>query len=331
MVTVLDELKIMSYTLRNRIVLPPMATELAGPHGEVTEGHLRHYGVRSRCVGMVIVEHSYILPDGKASPKQLGIWHDGLIPGLAKLSSTIKGGGAVAIIQINHAGGRADPKATGTKPIAPSPVLVPSGFDVAREVSEEDIERVLKAFTEAAERAIKSGFDGVEVHGAHGFLLNEFLSPITNKRTDSYGGSLENRMRFPLMVVENVRKVTRGKLLLYRLGVDDMMEGGFTINEAEVFASKLVEYGVDVIDVSGGLCGSRPPELQGIQGYFIHLAERIRRRVDVPVIGVGGIRDPCFANKVVAEGKVDLVAVGRAQLLDPEWACKAVKEVVKCY
>lgn len=331
MVTVLDELKIMSYTLRNRIVLPPMATELAGPHGEVTEGHLRHYGVRSRCVGMVIVEHSYVLPDGKASPKQLGIWHDGLIPGLAKLSSTIKGGGAVAIIQINHAGGRADPKVTGTKPIAPSPVLVPSGFDVAREMSEEDIERVLKAFTEAAERALKSGFDGVEVHGAHGFLLNEFLSPITNKRTDSYGGSLENRMRFPLMVVENVRKVTRGKLLLYRLGVDDMMEGGFTINEAEVFASKLVEYGVDVIDVSGGLCGSRPPELQGIQGYFIHLAERIRRRVDVPVIGVGGIRDPCFANKVVAEGKVDLVAVGRAQLLDPEWACKAVKEVVKCY
>ena len=198
-------------------------------------------------------------------------------------------------------------------------------------MTEDDIERVLKAFIEAAERAIKSGFDGVEVHGAHGFLLNEFLSPITNKRIDSYGGSLENnRMRFPLMIVENVRKVTKGKLLLYRLGADDMMEGGFTINEAEIFASKLVEYGADIIDVSGGLCGSRPPELQGIQGYYIHLAEKIRKKVEVPAIGVGGIKDPCFANKVIKEGKVDLVAVGRAQLSDPEWACKAIKEVIKC-
>jgi len=321
---------IKGYCLRNRVVLPPMASELANDDGGVSEKLISHYSARSKCNGLVIVEHSYISPEGKASPRQLGIWSDSLIAGLSSLANVIKGNGAIVVIQLNHAGGRADPRSCKCKPIAPSAVLVPQGYELPNEMDLNDIERVLKAFTKAAERAVKAGFDGVEIHGAHGFLLNQFLSPITNRRLDDFGGSLENRMRFPLTVVEEVRKVTRGKLLLYRLGADDLMHGGFAINDALKVAVKLVDYGVDVIDVSGGLCGSRPQHLQGIQGYFIPLAEKIRKYVEVPVIGVGGIRDPCIANRFVREGKVDLVAIGRAQLSDPEWACKAVNEVGKC-
>jgi len=323
--TLLDPLLVRGFSIRNRIVLPPMATGLAGSAGEVTGPLIEHYRARSRCVGMVIVEHSYVSIEGKAGPHQLGVWSDELIPGLSRLATAIREQGAVAVIQINHAGGKADPRASGTKPIAPSPVAVPGGFETPREMSVGDIERVVGRFAEAAERAVKAGFDGVEVHGAHGFLLSQFLSPITNRRRDEFGGSLEGRMRFPLMVVEEVKRIAGGKLLLYRLGADDMMEGGFTVSEAEILASKLADLGVDVIDVSGGLCGSRPPELQSRQGYFIPLAERVRRRVGVPVIGVGGVRDPYFADKVVREGRVDLVAVGRAQLEDPDWSCKALE------
>ncbi len=304
-----------------------MASELAGPNGEVTDELLVHYMLRSSCVGLVVVEHSYISPEGKYSPKQLGIWHNDLIDGLSRLSNIIKRNGAIAVIQLNHAGGRADPRVCNCRPIAPSQILVPNGFEVPREMVDEDFETVLKSFREAAVRAVKAGFDGVEVHGAHGFLLNQFLSPITNRRSDRFGGTLEGRMRFPLMVVEEVRKSVGSKLLMYRLGADDMMSGGFTVDEAVRVAVKLVDIGVDIIDVSGGLCGGRPPELQGIQGYFIHLAEKIKKHVEVPVIGVGGIKDPYFADELIVEGRVDLVAVGRAHLVNPQWCCEALKAI----
>ncbi|MEM0454071.1 MAG: NADH:flavin oxidoreductase [Sulfolobales archaeon] len=325
-----DELFVRGMRLRNRLVLPPMASELSGPNGEVTNKLLAHYEVRAGCVGLLIVEHSYISPEGKNSPNQLGIWCDDLITGLSKLAAVIKENDAVAIIQLNHAGGRANPLVCGCKSIAPSSVLVPNGYEIPREMSKDDIERVLKAFKEAARRAVNAGFNGIEIHGAHGFLLNQFLSPITNKRSDEFGGSLEGRMRFPLMVVEEVKKVIAGKLLLYRIGADDMVEGGFTINEAIKFAMRLAELGVDIIDVSGGLCGARPQELQGIQGYFIPLAHRIRKHVEIPVIGVGGITDSCYANKIVKEGIVDLVAVGRAQLANPRWGCEAINNLNRC-
>lgn len=325
-----SELFVKSLRLRNRVVLPPMATELASPEGEVTNELLMHYMLLSSCVGLVIVEHAYISPEGRYSYRQLSIWRDELIEGLSKLSSVIKRHGAVAVIQLNHAGGRANPAICNCKPIAPSPIPVPRGFDIPREMTSEDFERVLKAFKEAAIRAIRAGFDGVEIHGAHGYLLNQFLSPITNKRIDEFGGTLEGRMKFPLTVVEEVRRVTKGRLLMYRLGADDMLEGGFTIDEAIRVAIKLVEIGVDIIDVSGGLCGAAPSQLQGIQGFFVSLAEKIKRFVDVPVIGVGGIEDPCFANKLITEDRIDLVAVGRAHLKNPHWCCEALNTLHKC-
>jgi 2,4-dienoyl-CoA reductase-like NADH-dependent reductase (Old Yellow Enzyme family) len=207
----------------------------------------------------------------------------------------------------------------GMQPVAPSP------NERARELQVEEIEALTEAFAIAAERAIRAGFDGVEVHGAHGFLLNQFFSPLTNRRRDEYGGSLENRMRFPLEVIERVKEKIGGRLLLYRLGSDDLDPAGTRIEDSQKFAAKLEEAGVDIIDVSGGLCGSRPERLQGIQGYFISQAQQIKKIVDIPVIGVGGITEPEFADRVIRDGKVDLVAVGRELLKDPDWALKAIE------
>lgn len=155
--------------------------------------------------------------------------------------------------------------------------------------------------------------------------MNQFSSPLTNQRCDEYGGSLENRLRFPLEVVRKVKKKVGNKLLLYRLGSDDLDPSGTQIWESQKFAVKLEEAGVDIIDVSGGICGSSPEKLQGIQGYFIPQARQIRKVVNIPVIGVGGIREPQFADKLIQEGNVDFIAVGRELLEDPDWAIKAIE------
>jgi 2,4-dienoyl-CoA reductase-like NADH-dependent reductase (Old Yellow Enzyme family) len=196
------------------------------------------------------------------------------------------------------------------------------------EVSE--IKAIAEDFASAAQRAIKAGFDGVELHGAHGYLLNQFFSPLFNKRSDDYGGSLDNRMGFPLLVVGKVRERLNGKLMLYRLGSDDLASNGTHIEDSVIFAKKLEQSGVDIIDVSGGMCGSEPKQLRQIRGYFVPQASAIKREVSVPVIGVGGIKEAEFADKLVSEGKVDLVAVGRAFWRDPEWAEKAIETLSFC-
>ena len=303
--------------------MPPMQTGLATTEGAVTDKLIEHYTCRSKALGLLIVEHSYVSLDGKLSERQLGIYDDSLVLELEKLSSNIHATGTPVVIQINHAGRIDSKETTGTKPVAPSP----SGN--ARELRVEEIEALAEAFAKAAERAMKAGFDGVEVHGAHGFLLNQFFSPLANRRRDRYGGSLKNRIRFPLEVVERVKERVGGRFLLYRLGSDDLDPKGTKIEDSKKFAVKLQEAGVDIIDVSGGLCGSRPTELQNSKGYFIPQAQQIKEVVNVPVIGVGGITEPEYANSLIREGRVDLVAVGRALLEDPDWAIKATKTLKK--
>ena len=321
MIGLLDLLEVEGLTLRNRIVMPPMQTGLATTEGIVTDSLVEHYVRRSKALGLLIVEHSYVSPHGKLSQRQLGIHDDGLVSGLSKLSSSVHATGTPVVIQINHAGRSASKEITGMQPVAPSPM------GNARELRVEEIEALSQAYTMAAERAIKAGFDGVEVHGAHGFLLNQFFSPLTNKRRDKYGGSLENRTRFPLEVVERVRKKLGRKLLLYRLGSDDLDAEGTKIEHSKRFAVELEEAAVDILDVSGGLCGGSPASLQGVQGYFVPQAYEIKKVVDIPVIGVGGITEPEYANKLIQEERVNLVAVGRALLNDPDWAVKAIKKL----
>jgi NADPH2 dehydrogenase len=315
----LDPLKVKGLTLRNRIVMPPMQTGRATVQGAVTTRLINFYVRRSAALALLVVEHSYVSAAGRLSMKQLGIHDDDLIEGLERLTSRIHAMGTPTVVQITHAGGVASEKVIGTEPAGPS------ATGKARRLTRSDIEVLVEEFAEAAGRAMKGGFDGVELHGAHGFLLNQFFSPLLNKRKDKYGGSLENRMRFPLMVVDEVRKRVRARLLLYRLGADDLAANGTKLADSVAFALKLEKSGVDIIDVSGGLCGSEPKQLRDVKGYFIPQAYEIKKAVRVPVIGVGGITEPEYADKLVRDGKVDLVAVGRALWKDPKWAEKTIE------
>ena len=316
-------LKVGSVTLRNRVVLPPMATEKSTSDGFPREELYEHYDKQSKGPGLVIVEHSYVTRKGKLSSNQLGIYSDEHVKKLSKLSQIIRSNGAVSAIQINHAGGACKQKVTGEKPVAPSHAY----FEDVEPLTVEEMRSIKDDFTQAAERAVRAGFDAVEVHGAHGFLLGQFLSPMTNQRDDEYGGeSLENRMRFPLEVVKSVKDVVGDTLLLYRLGATDMDENGLTVDESKVFAKKLEKLGVDIIDVSGNLSGSRPDKDE--QGYFVPAAEEIKSVVDVPIIGVGGITGASYADEILHDKKVDLVAVGREQWKNPDWVDDARKELM---
>ena len=225
------------------------------------------------------------------------------------------------MVQISHAGGVANKKVIGDTPVGPS------DRDKMRMLEKAELHLLAEDFALAAQRVVNAGFEGVELHGAHGYLLNQFFSPLINKREDEFGGSLINRMRFPLLVVEKVRKYLGNGLLLYRLGSDDLAPMGTHIEDAIVFAKRLQEVGVDILDVSGGMCGSEPKQLRQIKGYFIPQAYAIKKAVNVPVIGVGGIAQAEFANKLVFDGKVDLIAVGRALWHDNEWPQKAAQKL----
>jgi 2,4-dienoyl-CoA reductase-like NADH-dependent reductase (Old Yellow Enzyme family) len=319
LVGLLDSLEVKGLVLRNRVVMPPMQTGLATVEGAVTKRLVDYYVRRCAALGLLIVEHSYVSSDGRLSPKQLGIYDDELIPGLEKLAGSVHSKGTPVVVQITHAGRVAVRDLISEEPVGPS------ATKTARELTRNEIDTLADDFALAAERAVKAGFDGVELHGAHGFLLNQFFSPLLNKRGDEYGGSLENRIRFPLMVVERVRETIGGRLLLYRLGADDLNPNGTRIEDSAAFAVKLEQCGVDVIDVSGGICGSEPKQLRSVKGYFVPQAYEIKKAVRVPVIGVGGITEAEYADRLVIEGKVDLVAVGRALWKDPKWAEKAVE------
>ena len=247
-----------------------------------------------------------------------GPYHRAAAPPAATEATAV---GTPVVVQISHAGGVANRHVIGTQPAGPS------ATKTARKLTKSEIESQVEEFAVATERAIKAGFDGVELHGAHGFLFNQFLSPLLNKRKDKYGGSLENRIRFPLMTVEKVRDSLKGRLLLYRLGADDLNPNGTRIEDSATFAVKLEQHGVDIIDVSGGMCGSEPKQLQKVKGYFVPQAYEIKKAITAPVIGVGGITKAEYADKLIRDGKIDLVAVGRKLWKDPQWAEKAVERL----
>lgn len=321
-----DPISISGLEVKNRIAMPPMANDFSGPEGEVNDKHLEHYRARAEAdVGLMIVEHSYVVREGKMSARQLGIHNDDLIPGLTRLAKTIRDAGSKSVIQLTHAGANTTEEICGCQPVGPSGVAVPSRGVEPRPLKSEEIEALVSAYRDAARRAKESGFDAIEIHGAHAFLLCQFVSPFTNHRTDLYGGDTDGRLRFPLQVIAAVRnEVGPGMPLLYRFGASDFLQGGLAIDEAQQIAPKLIAAGIDALDVSGGLCGSRPEEFKDIQGFFVPLAQSIKAVVDVPVIAVGGITEPAFADSVISEDKADLVAVGRALLKNPKWAKEAL-------
>ncbi|HYA86888.1 MAG TPA: NADH:flavin oxidoreductase, partial [Nitrospirota bacterium] len=232
-----------------------------------------------------------------------------------------------AALQINHAGSAALKEVIGTTPLAPSAIANPRRGDMPREITEKEIGDIVNGFKDASRRAREAGFDAVEIHSAHGYLLNQFLSPLTNKRTDEYGGGISNRIRLHVQVIQAVRSAVGSDFpIQIRLGASDYTEGGTTIEDSITAAQALEMAGVDIIHISGGFVGYTPPGLAG-QGYFAPLSEAIKRAISLPVILTGGITDIAAAEELLAKKKADLVGVGRAILQDSTWAQRAIESL----
>lgn len=319
--------RIGSMSLNNRLVMPPMGTNLGTEDGFVTQRSIDYYGERAKGgVGLIIVELSCVdSPVGKAILRQLAIDDDKFIPDLGKLAQVIQSHGARAAIQLHHAGRQAQFNITGHQPVAPSTIPAPDG-EMPRELTELEIATIVTRFAEGAERAKQAGFDGIEVHAAHGYLVSQFLSPLSNQRKDSYGGSLENRARMLLETIKAIReRVGEDYPVWCRLSAMEIgVEGGITLEETQVVAQLAEKAGVDCIHVSAHLVGParRSPMVQP-PGTFVQMAEEIKKVVSVPIITVGVIT-PELGEAVLEEGKADFIAIGRALLADPDMLKKVV-------
>lgn len=321
----LSPIKIGSVEVRNRIVMAPMGTNYLNFDGSVTERYAAFIEARAKGgAGLIITEAAHVQVSGKVSPFELGIDRDELIPGLRTVVQGAHRHGAKICLQLGHAGRQTHHAVTEQPLKAPSAIPCPLCREMPMEMSIAEIVQTVDVFAEAAVRAKKAGFDAVEIHGAHGYLISEFLSPYCNKRTDEFGGSLENRARFPLAILRTIKdKVGAGFPVIYRMNSAEFVADGFTIEEAKEFAVMLVDNGVDAIHVSGGVYESAamviaPPCIP--QGYYAENAAAIRSAVNsrVPVIVVGRIKDPFLAENVIAAGKADMVSMGRALLADED-------------
>ena len=318
-----NAIQIGSLTLKNRLVMPPMATGKTDA-GLVTEDLIAYYRDRAQfsAPGLIILEHAYISPAGRASAGQLSIADDGCIPGLTKLVQAIHEAGSAVFAQLNHAGSGAEPETPGVNLSASavsSPRKPESG--TPREMTRAEILLTEAEFVRAALRAVRAGCDGVEIHSAHSYLLNQFYSPLTNKRTDDYGPQkMENRLRFHLETVAAVRKAVGPDMpIALRLGGADYLPGGSTEADAVEACRMLEAAGVDLIDLSGGMCGYVRPE-HAEPGYFSSMSEQIKHVCSkTPVLLTGGVKTLAEAEKLLAEGKADLIGVGRALYRDAHW------------
>lgn len=316
-----------SIELHNRLVMPPMATSKALEDGTVSPAVTNYYAEKSQGghIGLILIEHSFIDPLGKASANQLSVAEDRMVDGLKELASIIQANGSKTMMQINHAGSMTTEEITHAKPLAPSPIANPRRGSEPQEMTRTDIVKVIEAFQKAATRVKAAGFDGVEIHSAHGYLLNQFYSPLTNKRPDEYGGNLKNRIRLHLEVIEAVKGAVGPDFpILMRLGASDFSEGGITIEDSKEAAKYFEAAGINALDISGGFSGYNVPGLTE-QGFFAPLSVAIKTQVNIPVILTGGVTDPLAAERLLAGNKADCIGVGRAILNDSTWAGKAME------
>ena len=326
-------------TLKNRIVVSPMC-QYSSEDGFASDWHLVHLG--SRAVGgasLVFTEATAVTPEGRISPQDLGLWKDAQVEMLARIAKFVRGQGAEAGMQLAHAGrkgstarpweggGPVPPEKGGFGIVAPSPIPFRDKDQVPRELDEASIARIVQAFAAAADRAHRAGFTAIELHAAHGYLLHEFLSPLSNHRTDRYGGSIENRARMILETVRAVRSRWPERLPLFvRVSATDWVQGGWTPDDTVWLARRLKDEAVDLFDCSSG--GIVP----GVQisvgpGYQVPFAERVRREAGMPSGAVGLIRSAYQADQVVRSGQADIVVLARQLLRDPYWPLHAAREL----
>lgn len=328
----LQPIKMGGMEVKNRFVMAPMVTNYAGKDGSVTERLKAYYRARAKGgVGLIIVEAAFVDPSGRGYTNELGIYKDDFIDGLKGLVDEVHQFGTKIAIQIYHSGRQSHEILTGGRLIAPSPIPCPVCREEPKEMTKGDIDNMIEAYGQAARRAVASGFDAVELHGAHGYLINQFLSPYSNQRMDEYGGSMENRVRFPLEVLSRVKKETgNASAIIYRMSSEEFVEGGLTLEDTMAFSVILSDNGVDAIHVSGGVYKSSAMIIQPAalpQGLYVEHASAIKKATGnkVPVLVVGRIKDPEMAEDILAQGKADMVVMGRALLADPEMPVKVIE------
>ncbi|MEU3790243.1 NADH:flavin oxidoreductase/NADH oxidase [Streptomyces fructofermentans] len=332
-------------TVPNRVWMAPMCQYSAAPDGPdagaPNDWHFAHYAARAAGgTGLIVVEATAVAPEGRISPYDLGIWNDTQTEAFRRITGFLKEQGTVPAIQLAHSGrkgstdrpwkggGPVGPEAHGWQPLGPSPLAFDEGHPVPTELTSEDIREVVGRFADAARRALAAGFEIAEVHGAHGYLIGQFLSPHSNRRTDEYGGSYENRVRLALEVVDAVREVwPEDKPLFFRISATDWLEeNGWTADDTVRFAAELSEHGVDLLDVStgGNAAGVRIPVGPG---YQVPFAARVRNETPMAVAAVGLITDAEQAEKILANGEADAVLLGRELLRNPSWARHSAREL----
>ncbi len=333
-----DPLPIRGVTLRNRIIVSPMC-QYSSADGFANDWHLVHLG--SRAVGgaaVVMAEASAVTAEGRISPSDLGIWKDEHIPELARIAEFIHGQGALPGIQIAHAGRKGSTAAPweggkliaesngGWKPVAASAIAFGDGYAVPQELSEKGIAEIVEAFAAATRRALDAGFEVVEIHAAHGYLIHEFLSPLSNFRKDSYGGSLENRMRFAKEVAEAVRgEWPASQPLFVRISATDWSEGGWDIEQSVALAGELQKLEVDLIDCSsGGMVPNAKIPLEA--GYQVDFARRIKEEIGILTGAVGLISQARQADEIISKERADVVLMAREFLREPYWSLHTAEE-----
>lgn len=333
-------IKIGSMEVKNRLVVPPMGTNFANDDSSISDRFIAYH--RENAIGgygLITIEVTAVSPTGKAIIRQPGLWCDEQIEGYRKLADVIHEHGAKMSVQLHHAGRQTmSSLINGQQPLAPSPLPCPFCQEIPHEMTTDEVYEMIENFIDAAERAKKAGADAVEIHGAHGYLIAEFMSTYSNRRTDEFGGSFYNRTRFPRMVVEGIRRRLGNAFpIIFRMSGEEKTVGGRTIAETRAIARMMEDAGVNALHIAGGSYGS----LEWIWGcsdsplaYMANFAEEVKKSVSIPVIAVGRINDPYIAEELVASGRVDMISTGRQSIADPHFPNKILAgeldEIVPC-
>ncbi len=312
----------------NRLVVPAMVMNFCNEDGSATERYIAYHEEKAKGGwGLIITEDYAVDPKGKGFTNIAGLWDDSQIEGHAQLTAKVHQHGGKIVAQIYHAGRQTNHFVIGSQPLAPSPIPCPVNQEIPHELTIDEIYELVDKFGECALRAQKAGFDGIELHGAHGYLIAQFMSPYSNKRVDEYGGNILNRMRFPLEIIANIRnRVGKDFPIIFRISADEFVTGGRTIEDTKVIARFLEDSGIDAINVSSGVYGSKRIGAPAFvpHGWMTDFAAEVKKVVSIPVITVGRINDPFLADSILASGKADFVAMGRASLADPALPNKAL-------
>ncbi|MCD6261675.1 MAG: FAD-dependent oxidoreductase [Deltaproteobacteria bacterium] len=330
---------IKGHTLKNRIVMPALASFLFHEDGSVTDEAIEHYRLRASAgMSMMIVEAATVSPEGIVSPHQARIFDDRFIGELSKIADVIKSEGIIAGIQLHHSGRQTSPRVIKGNPVAPSPLPCPTIKGKVHPLTVAEISQIVVKFGDAAERAIAAGFDLIEIHGAHGYLINQFLSRFSNIREDGYGGNIEGRTRFAKEVVQEIRKRVGNDIpISFKISAQEFVPNGLDINESIEILKILIDAGIDIVQVSAG--NDATPEwicqpMYMKKACLAGSAYKIKQAVDITVMAVGRINDPVIAENIIADGKADLVCMGRGILADPAMPRKAKEgrfdEIRKC-